>query len=59
MRRRPGLSKANTNVYGPVGKMNPPPLPDWAYPGVPIPRKNTGPNLTAEALKRDGYGPDD
>lgn len=36
-----------TIEYGPI---IPPPLPDWVKDGVPVPRKNTGPNLTQQRI---------
>ena len=35
-----------------VGKVVVPELPAWAYEGQPIPRCNTGPNLTQQRLDR-------
>ncbi len=36
-----------------VGPVVAPPLPEWAYEGEPIPRKNVGENVTQKAI--DAY----
>ena len=49
-RKRDTAQRNNLQKY--MGPVVVPPLPDWAYEGIPIPRKNVGINVTAIRIEQ-------